>query len=161
MKSYLKQTLLLIVYHPAAYLGGMLVAGIIGMILGAFMKINHSVSFDFCDPLLFTIAPLFIFFILLYRDGYNGDSFSPRLLALSALPAFIAQHICIFFGYYGVMAIGSCQDVTYAFWPHESGNSALELHLVMLGLQLLIQLPTFLLAYYCGYRYRLRHVEKE
>jgi len=159
MKTYLKQALLLIVYHPAAYLGGMLVAGIIGVILGAFMKIDLSAAFAFYDPLLFTIAPLFIFFILLYWDGYKSDCFSPRFLALSALPTFIAQHVCIFFGYYGVMAIGSCQVVAYALMPRETGNSALEMHLVMLGLQLLIYFPTFLLAYYCGYRRGMKEAD--
>ena len=161
MKAYLKQALLLVIYHPAAYLGGMLVAGIIGVILGAFMKIDLSVAFAFYDPLLFTIAPLSIFFILLCRDGYKNHVFSPKFLALSALPAFIAQHVCILFGYYGVMAIGGCQIVAYALMPRETGNSALEMHLVMLGLQLLIYFPVFLLAYYCGYRYGLKHTEEE
>ncbi len=154
LKAYAKQTLLLFLYHPVAYLGGMLISGIIGVILGAFVKIDLSVAFALYDPLLFTIAPLFIFLILLYRDGYKSDRFSPRFLALSALPTFIAQHVCIFFRYYGVMAVGSCQVVAYALMPRETGNSAWEMHLVMLGLQLLIYFPTFLSAYYCGYKRR-------
>lgn len=157
--AYLKQAALLLIYHPAAYLGGMLVAGIIGAILGAFVKIDLSAAYAIYDPLLFTISPLFIFFILLFRDGYMSDSFSPRFLTLAALPSFAAQHISIFFGYDGVMAIGSCPVMAYALMPRETGNSAWELHLVMLGLQLLIYFPTFLLAYYCGHRRGLKDAD--
>lgn len=159
--AYLKQAFLLIVYHPAAYLGGMLVAGIIGVILGALIKIDVYAASYWYDPIFFTIAPLFIFFGLMYRDGYVTDRFSLKFVALAALPAFIAQHVCIFFDYYGAIAIGSCQVLAYALLPKEIGNSAWELHVVMLGLQLLIHLPTFFLAYYCGFRRGLKEDERE
>ena len=152
IKPYLKQSLLLFVYHPAAYLVGMLIAGIIGVILGFFIKVDMLTAFKFYDPLLLTISPLFIFFGLIYRDGYYSDLFSLKFVALSALPSFIAQHVSILYGYYGAMTIGSCQIVTSTILPHQNGNTALELHLVLLGLQLLLQLPIFILAYYCGYR---------
>ena len=161
MKAYFKQTLLLFLYHPAAYLGGMLISGIISVILGAFIKIYPSAAFSFYDPLLLTFSPLVIFFILLFRDGYYSEGFSPRFVTLCALPSFIAQHVCIAFHYYGAMAIGSCQVVTSALLPHERGNAAWELHLILLGLQLLIQLPIFLLAYYCGDQRGLKVSESE
>lgn len=159
--AYLKQAFLLIIYHPAAYLGGMVVSGIIGVILGALIKIDVYAASYWYDPLFFTIAPLFIFFGLMYRDGYVTDRFSLKFVALAALPAFIAQHVCIFCGYYGVMAIGSCQVLTYALMPNQIGNSAWELHLIMLGLQLIIHLPLFFWAYYCGFRRGLKEDERE
>lgn len=152
--------MLLFIYHPAAYLGGMLVAGIISVILGALIKIDMYAASRFYDPLLLTISPLVVFFLLVFRDGYYSDGFSPRFVALCSIPGFIAQHLCICFGYYGAVAIGSCQVLTYALFPHEQGNTAWELHLVLLGLQLLIQLPVFLLAHYCGDRRGLKAAEK-
>ena len=51
MRAYLKQAFLLIIYHPAAYLSGMLLSGIIGVILGALIKVDVYAASYWYDPI--------------------------------------------------------------------------------------------------------------
>ena len=156
MKRYLKQSVFLMLYHPASYLAGMLIAGIVSVILSACLKTTLSTAYSFFDPLMLTVSPLLIFFVFLFFDGYKSEYCSARFVFLSALPCFIVQHICILCGYHGAMAIGSCQVLTATLLPSQKGNSILEVCLVMLGLQLLLHLPTYLFAYSCGHKLRVK-----
>ena len=152
MKIYLKQTLLLLAYHPIAYFSGMLISGIVGVILGFFIKIGFITTSRYYDPVVMTIAPLIVLFLLVFRDGCISNAFSPRFIALCAVPTFIIQHLCILHNIDGMVTTGSCAALTYALFPNQNGFSQPEYYMVMLGIQLLLHLPTILLAYYCGFR---------
>ena len=156
VKTYLKQAVFVAFYHPMSYLFGMLLAGILSVILSAVMKTTLSTAYTFFDPLMLSICPLPMFFIFLFMDGYKSKGTSWRFIILSALPIFIAQHIWLLIGYDSAMIVGSCQIVTAALFPNQKGNTVLEMCLVMLGLQLLLHLPTYLFAYHCGHRYQQR-----
>lgn len=76
----------------------------------------------------------------------------------ATIPFFILQIILILQNNYGFLLVGSVGPLTDMFFPftEETGHFLL----VQLGLQLLVYLPTYLLASYCGCRHRKNEIEK-
>ena len=158
MKTYLKHTLLFLAYHPLSYLAGGLIAGLPGIILGAFFETNREPITNIVQPILYTVVPLAFLFFFLQRDAYESRRFSPLLIIGSSIPLFIIQTFFILHNNLGMTVVGSVGIVTPVIFP----NSENTLHylLVQIGLQLFVYLPTYLIASYFGYRRRIRENEK-
>lgn len=149
MKAYLKHTILLVLYHPISYLAGGLIAGLSSTILAAIFETNHEPIINIVQPVLITVVPLIFLFFFLQRDSYESRRFSPLMIIGSSLPFFIFQLVCILKYDYGMLFVGGVGIVARAIFPDT--ENTIHYLLVQLGLQLLIYVPTYLLASYFGY----------
>lgn len=153
MKTYLKHTILFISYHPVSYLAGGLIAGLSSIILGALFETNREPIQNVVQPVLITMAPLAFLFFFLQRDAYENRRFSPLLIIGSSIPLFLVQLILVLHNQLGMTLVGGVGIVTRVFFPNT--ENPLHYALVQIGLQLLIYLPTYLLASHYGYKRRL------
>ena len=159
MKSYLKNAGLIALYHPIAYLVGNMLIAIPLLLCRSFFEETDSTLIDnTIQPILLTILPLAFLFVFFWRDAYESRRFNSRMIIGATIPFFILQIILILQNDYGFLLVGSVGPLTDMLFPftEETGHFLL----VQLGLQLLIYLPTYLLASYCGYRHRLKEIEK-
>ena len=159
MKTYLKNAGLIALYHPIAYLVGELLIAIPLLIFRAFFEERDSVIIDnVVQPILFTILPLAFLFFFFYRDAYESRRFSPWMTIGATIPFFIIQIISVLNNNHGFLLVGGVGLLTEMFFPFTEKVG--HYLLVQLGLQLLVYLPTYLLASYCGYRHRAKEIVK-
>ncbi len=159
MRSYLKQSGLYIVYHPPVHLVGSVMGGIFSIIIGAFLEHHREIATDIVQPLLVTFLPIVILFYIFYHEAYEKRRFEPLSIVLCAIPFFVIQHITLCIYPYGATLINGGY-FTIAELIFEKIDYLWQHLVVQLGLQLLIYLPTYLLASYCGYRHRKNEIEK-
>ena len=158
MKTYLRHTLLFSLYHPVAYLAGGLIAGFPVLILGAVFETNREPIQNIVQPILCTIIPLVFLFCFLHRYAYDNRKFSPLMIIGSSLPLFIAQLILVYNNQLGMTLVGSVGIVAGVFFPNT--ENTMHYVLVQIGLELLIYLPTYLLASFSGYRRRMKEIQE-
>lgn len=158
MKEYLKQTLLITLYHPVSYLAGGLIAGFPSLILGAIFEADREPIQNILQPILYTLVPLVFLFFFLHRDAHENRRFSPLLVAGSSLPFFTIQLILVYYRQYGMTLVGSVGIVTPILFPNTENN--IHYVLVQIGLQMVLYLPTYILATYIGYKRRMRETQQ-
>lgn len=159
MKLYWKRAGLLALYHLPAHFVGSLVAGLSGIIIAAFFERHHDIIKGIVRPTLFILLPIAILFYIFHREAYEKRRFEPMSIVVSAIPFFIIQHISLCTYPYGATMINGGYYTVGEVIFHKLDY--LWQHLVtQLGLQLLIYLPTYLFASYCGYKHRLRENER-
>lgn len=158
MKSYLKHTVLFILYHPLSYLAGGLIAGITCTILSAIFETNREPIQNIVQPILITIVPLIFLVYFFQRDAYEYRRFSPLMIIGSSIPFFVFQITRILKRDLGILFVGGVGVITNALFPDTEYIE--HFVLVQIGLQLLIYLPSYLLASYVGYRRRMREIQE-
>ena len=159
MKTHLKNAGLIALYHPIAYLVGDMLIAIPLLLCRAFFEETDSTLIDnTIQPILLTILPLAFLFFFFWRDAYENRRFSPWMTIGATIPFFIVQIIAVLNNNQGFLLVGGVGPLTEMIFPftEEVGHYLL----VQLGLQLLIYLPTYLLASYCGYRHYVKEIEK-
>ena len=158
MKTYLKNMILFSLYHPVSYLAGGLIAGFPGVILGAIFEANREPIENIVQPLLMTVIPLFFLFFFMQKQAYEDRRFSPLMVIGSSLPFFVVQIIYVLNKNYGMTIVGSTGIVTKVIFPNT--ENVTHYLLVQIGLQLLVYLPTYLLASYVGYRRVIKEIKE-
>ena len=157
MLKFLKHLAYITIMHPVSYVLGMLLSGIIAFFISILSYEVDGALFSFTtqqNALVLTVTPLLFFFIFMFINGYKSEQLFPPLILLASLPVFLDQHILLLYNYTTAVFIGSCETLAYTLFPNQQGVSRLLVHMTLLVLQLFVHLPVFLLANYCGHKYR-------
>ena len=149
--NYLKRIGLFFIAQPLSHWLGMMVSGILGITAAFILKEDYLLYASIIEyGCLFTIPFISLFFMVQYFTGYDEETrFRPTTAIVSLAPLFITQWIYLFIWGPAFWLHGICSHISMLWLPKHT-----ELWpdvVVLLGLQLLVYLPIYLIASRCGY----------
>lgn len=157
MKRYLKNAILLFLFHPVSYLAGSLIASIPGLVIAAIFEHTRAVG-HWVQFVLFLVLPLLFLFFFIQREAYETRRFAPFFLIASCIPTFLLQSALVLKQNYGAVIVGSVAVITEGLFPEEPQH--IHYILTFIGLWLLVYIPVYLLAAYCGYKRRKNEINQ-